>query len=216
VTTRPRGRRPGGGDSRADILAAARDLFARDGYDKASMRAIARRARVDPSLIVHYFSSKEGLLKEALQLPFDPDQVLADGLTDVPDDELGVALVRVVLTVWDNPYVQPRMLGMLRTALSHDAAMSVLRQTLQATVMAAVSRLVTDEPARRRAELVGAQMAGVMLTRYVVRLPAVVEMSVDELALAVGPSVQHYLTGDLGDRSDVDGHPRTQGDEHRA
>lgn len=161
------------------------------------MRAIARRARVDPALIVHYFATKENLLREALVLPVEPAALLADGLAGVPDDEMGVELVRLILNVWETPTVRPMMQGMLRTAISHDLAMSVLRQMLQRTVVAAVSRLADDDSAQQRAELVGAQMAGVALTRYLIGLPTLAAMSVDEVAEAVGPSVQHYLTGTM-------------------
>lgn len=195
MSTAPRGRRPSGGDARADILGAARELFASDGYEKASMRAIARRARVDPSLIVHYFTSKEGLLREALALPMNPAQILSEGLDGVPDDQVGVELVRLIVGVWEQPAVQPRLQSMLRTAISHDLAMTLLRQMLQRTVIAAVSRLVEDDSAQQRAELIGSQMAGLALTRYLIRLPTLAAMSVDEVAEAVGPSVQHYLTG---------------------
>jgi AcrR family transcriptional regulator len=194
MSARPRGRRPGTTDTRAEILDAARDLFAAQGYEKASMRAIAARAKVDPSLIVHYFASKEGLLREALTLPLDPRTVLASSLADVPDDKVGEELVRVVLSVWERPAVQSRLLTLLRTAVSHDLAMTVLRQMLQRTVVAAVSRLVDDDSAPMRAELVATQMAGLAMTRYLLRLPAVAEASVDELAIAIGPSVQRYLT----------------------
>jgi AcrR family transcriptional regulator len=194
MTQRSRGRRPGTNDTRETILDAARDLFAAHGYERASMRAIAARAKVDPSLIVHYFASKEGLLREALTLPMDPRQVLAAGLADVPDEKVGEELVRVVLGVWEQEDVRSRLLSLLRTAVSHDLAMLVLRQTLQRTVIAAVARLVDDESAEMRAGLVATQMAGLAMTRYLVGLPSVAQASVDQLAMAIGPSVQRYLT----------------------
>lgn len=194
---RPRGRRPGMTDTRAEILDAARDLFAAQGYERASMRAIAARAKVDPSLIVHYFASKEGLLREALTLPIDPRAVLASGLADVPDEKVGEELVRVVLGVWEQPAVRSRLLSLLRTAVSHDLAMAVLRQMLQRTVVAAVARLVDDDSAQMRAELVATQMAGLAMARYLVQLPTVASASVDELTVAIGPSVQRYLTEEI-------------------
>lgn len=194
---KPRGRRPGTPGSRDDILAAARDLFAAQGYERASLRAIARDADVDPALIIHFFGSKEGLLREALALPVDPQQVLAAGLAEVPADRMGVELVRTVLAVWEHPLIQPRLLSLFRTAVSHDLAMTVLRQTLQRTVIAAVARLVDDDSAATRAELVATQMAGLAMARYLVRLPHVVAMSPGDLAEVVGPSVQHYLTDPL-------------------
>jgi hypothetical protein len=123
--------------------------------------------------------------------------MLAAGLEGVPDDEVGVELVRLIVGVWEQPAIQPRLQSMLRTAISHDLAMALLRQTLQRTVIAAVSRLVADESAQQRAELIGAQMAGLALTRYLIGLPTLAAMSVDEVAEAVGPSVQHYLTGTI-------------------
>jgi uncharacterized membrane protein affecting hemolysin expression len=89
------------------------------------------------------------------------------------------------------------MVSLFRTAVSHDMAATFLRETLQRTVIATVSDLIDDDTAQRRAELVAAQMAGLALSRYLVRLPAVVAMSPDELARSVGPSIQHYLTGPL-------------------
>lgn len=193
----PLGRRPGPTDTRDDILEAARQLFSHQGYEKATMRAIARRAKVDPSLIVHYFSSKEGLLTESLTLPIDPGAVLADGLRDVEDDDLGEALVRTVLNLWDTPALQQRLLTMLRVGMSHELAMSVLRQTFARTVLAAVARLVDDDTAALRAELVATSMIGLMMARMVMKLPHVAEASTDDLARLIGPSVQLYLTGPL-------------------
>jgi AcrR family transcriptional regulator len=197
VSTPARGRRPGSNTTRADILAAARALFARQGYERASMRAIARRARVDPALIVHFFGTKEGLLREALTLPVDPNRVIGEAVADAPAEHLGESLVRGVVTTWDSPAVNPVMVSLFRTAVSHDMAATFLRETLQRTVIATVSGLVDDDTAQRRAELVAAQMAGLALSRYLVRLPAVVAMSPEELARSVGPSIQHYLTGPL-------------------
>ncbi|MGA7690143.1 MAG: TetR family transcriptional regulator [Jiangellales bacterium] len=197
TSARPRGRRPGTTDTRAEILDAARELFAAKGYERASMRAIAARAKVDPSLIVHYFASKEGLLRESLTLPLDPRELLSSGLADVPDEEVGEELVRVVLGVWEQPAVRSRLLSLLRTAVSHDLAMAVLRQMLLRTVVAAVARLVDDDSAQMRAELVATQMAGLAMARYLTQLPSIASASVDELAVAIGPSVQRYLTEEI-------------------
>ena len=60
---RPRGRRrkADSGDTRSSIIAAAAVEFAHHGYDSTSMRAIARRAGVDPALVHHYFGDKADL-----------------------------------------------------------------------------------------------------------------------------------------------------------
>ena len=211
-----RGRRPGPSETREEILRAARELFARHGYEKASLRAIARNAGVDPALILHYFSSKDGLLREALTLPLDPSDVLAKGLADVPDDEVGEHLVRLVVSLWDRPALTHRLSSMLRVAMSHDLAMTVLRETFQRTVLVAVARLVDDESAALRAELVATQMIGIAMARYLLRLPEVSSADVDELAHMVGPTVQRYLTGPLvPDRSGPPGSSSQAGSADR-
>lgn len=192
---RGRGRRPGDEDTRQAILNSARRLFAEQGYERASMRAIARDAGVDPALIVHYFGSKEDLLLEALQLPLDPAQVTA-GIADLPADQRGTAFVRVLLSVWEQPEVREHMVGMLRTAASHELARETLARTLHDAVQPVIASLAVDQPQRRTA-LVISQMAGLAMTRYFLVIPEMVVRTPEELVADVGATVQRYLTGDL-------------------
>lgn len=64
---------------RASILASASAAFARDGYQSASMRAIARGAGISPGLIYTYYESKEALLDAVLApVLFDWEAVLSE------------------------------------------------------------------------------------------------------------------------------------------
>ena len=56
---RPRG--ANSDDTKARILDAAAAEFGEHGYEGASIRSIARRADVDPSLVHHYFDDKSAL-----------------------------------------------------------------------------------------------------------------------------------------------------------
>jgi AcrR family transcriptional regulator len=190
---RPRGRRPGDDDTRQRILVAARRLFAESGYERAGMRAIAAEADVDSALITHYFGSKQGLLTEALRLPVDPALVLAS-VQRAPRDRMGEELVRALVATWEQPPVRQHFLGMLRTAASHDVARDVLQQTLHDSVQVAVAGLVDDDPQRRSA-LVITQMTGLALARYFLQLPEVTALTPEELVVAIGPTIQRYLTG---------------------
>ncbi len=191
------GRRPvGGPDTRETILGAARELFADRGFERTTMRAVAARAEVDPALIHHYFGTKDGLLTAVLELPMDPVELLGD-LGDDPD-RAGEELVRRALGVWErDPETRERMVALLRTGLSHDEAATVLRDLLGRTVLAVIQRSVAPDQPTLRAALVGTQMGGMLLGRYLLRLPAVADATVDELAVAVGPTIQRYLTGEL-------------------
>jgi AcrR family transcriptional regulator len=192
----PRGRRPGDEDTRERILTSARRLFAQQGYERASMRVIARGAEVDPSLIVHYFGSKQALLEECLQLPLDPRVVLYE-VSKAPPEQRGNLLVGALVAAWERPEVQQHLLGMLRTGTSHDTARQALQRTLHDAVQPVVAGLAIDDPARRSA-LVMSQLAGLAITRYFLRIPEVVALTPDEIIAGVGPTVQRYLTGPLG------------------
>jgi AcrR family transcriptional regulator len=62
-------RRPRG-EPRRLLLAAARDLFARQDYRSTTTREIAEAAGVTEHLLFRNFGSKAGLFREALVLPF--------------------------------------------------------------------------------------------------------------------------------------------------
>jgi AcrR family transcriptional regulator len=192
----PRGRRPGAGDTREDVLRSARELFAEVGFDRATIRAIAARAGVDPALVLHWFGSKDDLLAAALELPVDPALLLA-GL-DPDSDLLGVELARRILTTYDaNPEVRARIAVMLRTGLGHEHATEALRDMISSSVLPMLSGVARPEDRALRATLVGTHMAGIMLGRYVLRVPGLADAPVDRVVAAVGPVLQHYLRADL-------------------
>ncbi|MGA2303648.1 MAG: TetR/AcrR family transcriptional regulator [Acidimicrobiales bacterium] len=56
----------GGGDARADILAAAAALFERDGYTSTSTRTIALAVGLRQASLFHYFARKEEILTDLL------------------------------------------------------------------------------------------------------------------------------------------------------
>ncbi|HZX97950.1 MAG TPA: TetR family transcriptional regulator [Dermatophilaceae bacterium] len=198
----PRGRRPvGGPDAREVILTAAGELFAELGFERTTMRAVATRADVDAALIHHYFVNKEGLLAAALVLPVDPAALLA-GLDEDPE-HAGEAVVRRVLGFWEaDPETRRRLLGLIRVGLSHEYAASVLRDLLGRTILTALARVVADDHRPLRAALVGTQMGGLLLGRYVLGIPAVRDATPEQLVVAIGPVVQHYLVGPVGGAED--------------
>jgi len=193
----PRGRRPvGGPDTREQILNAAGELFSELGFERTTMRAVAARADVDPALIHHFFVNKEGLLAAALVLPVDPAALLA-GLDKDPA-HAGEAVVRRVLGVWEaDPQTRRHLLGLIRVGLSHEYAAGVLRDLLGRTILTALARVVADDRPSLRAALVGTQIGGLLLGRYVLGIPGVRDATPEELALAIGPVIQHYLNGPI-------------------
>jgi AcrR family transcriptional regulator len=186
------GRRPGGPDTRGEILTAARAEFGDRAYDGASIRAIAARAGVDPALVHHYFGTKEQLFLEAMELPFAPADV-AGQILDGPLESVGERAVRTFFAVWDDPLRRGPILAMLRSAMSNQVAATLLRQFATRTI---VSRVVAklDLPDRElRAEAVISHLVGIAIMRYVVKLEPIASTSNEELAALVGPVIQRYF-----------------------
>ena len=204
-----RGRRPlGSPDARRAVLHAARELFAERGFERTTMRAVAARAGVDPALIYHYFGDKDGLLFAALQPPADAATVFA-GLAAAGTDRTGAArtgadrtgeeLVRRLIGLWEErPEVREQMVAIIRTALSHDHAAGLLRDILSSFIRAALSDVLADDRRELRVALIGSHIGGLMLARYILKVPGAAAASPEDLVQAVGPTVQRYLTGDIG------------------
>ncbi|NJI59754.1 TetR/AcrR family transcriptional regulator [Microbacterium oxydans] len=189
---RRRGRPRGGSDSRARIIASAVDDFAEKGYDGATIRSIAARAGVDSALVHHYFGTKADLFAEAVGIPLRPDVDVPKILAG-PRDEVGERLIRYVLEAFEQPEVRRRGVMLLRTAIGSRLTTPLLAGFLSRELLSRVARSLDADDADLRASLVASQIAGMLIARYVLRLPALAAASVDELVARIGPTLQRYL-----------------------
>jgi AcrR family transcriptional regulator len=193
---RRRGRRPAGEDRRGDILAAAREEFARRGFDGTTLRGIARAAGVDARLVHHYFDGKDAVFTAAFEIPVRPQDVVEPVVAPGPDG-IGERLIRLFLSVWDSPPGRQRIVALLSASLTSEAAARMLREFVTREVFARiVARLRSDEP-ELRASLAASQMMGLVVARYVVRIEPLASLEPDEVVELVGPTLQAYLTGAL-------------------
>jgi AcrR family transcriptional regulator len=195
TTVRRRGRRPAGQDTKTALVEAARAVFAENGYDGATVRAIAARAGVDAAMVNHWFGSKEGLFAQAvLQLPFSPIELL-ETLRDGPDDEFGRRIVRTFVTRWDGAGGDTFQ-ALIRSVAGHELAGNVLRDFFQKFFTHLIASVGSDR-AELRAALCATQMVGLGMIRYIAKFEPVASADVETLVRAVAPNVQRYLTGDL-------------------
>ena len=190
--TRP-GRRPGGPDTRGEILQAARESFADKGFGATSIRAVAREAGVDAALVHHYFASKDSLFIEAMALPIDPRQIAAR-ILDGPREELGRRIVTIFLGVWESDEGQQRMKAMLRSVVTSDEVARTMREGMTKMILEPVSQLLGVPDAKLRVSLIATHLIGVALTRYVVELEPVAAADVNTLVDRITPAIQSYLT----------------------
>jgi AcrR family transcriptional regulator len=192
---RRRGRRPGGTDTRAELLDAARVEFAQRGYEGATVRVIADRAGVDPAMVNHWFGGKEALFSEALQLPVNPAEVMTAIMPGDPE-RLGERIVGQFLTIWDQTGGGP-MATILRSIASHDDAARMLREFIGNVMVKRIVATVAPDRPDLRAGLVGSQLFGMGLVRYVLKLEPLASADHATVISAVAPTLQRYLTGPL-------------------
>jgi AcrR family transcriptional regulator len=190
------GRRPGGSETRQAILRAARAAFGDAGYDGATIRGIAAAAGVDPALVHHYYGSKDTLFAAAMTLPFNPAEILPR-LLGPGVDGLGERILRMFLAVWDSPEMVSPFFAVLRGAMSHERSAAMLREFITAEVLGKVVDALDVERPELRAALMGSQLIGLGMARYVVKVPPLPDATHDELVAAVAPTLQRYLTGPL-------------------
>ncbi|MFK4729959.1 TetR family transcriptional regulator [Agromyces mediolanus] len=191
------------GEARGRIIAAATEEFAERGYEAASIRAIARRAEVDPALIRHYFDDKQALVAAVVEVPLRPDRVVR-GALDGPFDGIGAALVTGVVRAWDSPAVRPAALAALRGAVGQGPVSRMLREFLRRELMHRIAARLVDEgvadgEAELRAEFAVSQIVGLIMVRYVLVAEPLASLPPEEVVRRLAPVVQFHLTGDAQD-----------------
>jgi AcrR family transcriptional regulator len=164
---------------------------------------MAAAAGVDPALVLHYFGSKEQLFGAALHVPVEPGQVLRQVMQRRVDD-MGSAMVRSFLDAWEPEESRSPLVATLRSAMTNETAMRLVREYLERRVFGPITQALGAADAELRATLMGSQFIGLAMMRYVARVEPLASAPVEQLVAALGPTMQRYLTGDLGPRPPAD------------
>jgi len=174
------------GQTRADILEAARQRFGSDGYERTTLRAVAADVGIDPALVIRYFGTKQDLFAAAAEFTLDlPD------LTGVAPDDVADALLSSFFAVWEE---DATFVALLRAAMTSPTAADTMRHVFATQVAPKLAAATPDHPAQR-AGLMGAFVIGLATTRYVLANPAVVDLSHDELIRWASPVIRQLLVG---------------------
>jgi AcrR family transcriptional regulator len=190
------GRRPGVSGTREAILDAARRAFAEQGYQQATIRGVAELAGVDPALVHHYFGTKQDLFVAAVEFPINPVERLTAVLAE-DRERVGERMIGVFLSVWDHAANASPLLALVRSAVGDERAAAMLREFITEEVLGQIARQLGSPDARFRATLVGSQLVGLMMARYIIKVEPLASAPAGQVAAAVGPTLQRYLTGDV-------------------
>lgn len=176
--------------TKAAILAAARARFAEHGYERTTIRAVAADAGIDASMVMRYFGSKEQLFDAALAI----DLHLPD-FGGVPADDVPALVVRHFLDRWEGDPTDDALLVLLRSAVTNEQAAARMRDIFARQVAPAVAGVLPPGPdAPARAALLSAQLLGLALARYLLRLPPALALTPEQITRLYAPAVAAVLS----------------------
>ena len=174
--------------TKAVILAAARERFGAAGFQAATIRAIAADARIDPSMVMRYFGSKDQLFAAAAEFDLRfPD------FTELDRTDVGRSLVGHFLERWESSDDGEALVILLRSSATNADAAQRMQQIFTTQLQPLVESLVPAAESGWRGGLIATQILGVAWCRFVLRLPPVVAMTRAEIVDSVGPTIQRYL-----------------------
>ncbi|MEV7003375.1 TetR family transcriptional regulator [Streptomyces sp. NPDC093982] len=197
VGSRRRGRPPRteSADTRDRILSAAREEFSERGYEKTSVRGIAKAAGVDSALVHHYFGTKEQVFEASVEVAFAPAFKVRDLVLQGPLDDVGERMTRFIFGLWENPVSRKPLLAIVRSAVNTEAAAAVFRRLVSAQLLRRLAGELDAPDAELRAELAAAQLVGVAMMRYVIKIEPIASVDAEQIIARVAPVVQGHLTG---------------------
>jgi AcrR family transcriptional regulator len=190
------GRRPGESGTREAIRAAAARQFAELGYDRTSLRSIAREAGVDQKLVAYFFGTKQQLFVEVVRLPFEP-AVVVPMVFGGERESVGERVAQFIVALLENPQARQPLVGLVRAAASEPEAARMVRELLTREVIARIVEALGVDDAPFRASLVGSQIVGLLMARYIVGLEPLASLPAEQVAVAIAPNLQRYLVEPL-------------------
>ncbi|WP_406474890.1 TetR family transcriptional regulator [Streptomyces sp. NBC_01615] len=180
--------------TRDRILEAAREEFSERGYEKTSVRGIAKAAGVDSALVHHYFGTKEQVFEAAIEVAFAPALGAPVAVEDGPLDAVGERLTRFILGIWENPATRTPLLAILRSAVNNETAAAVFRRLVATQLLRRIAGQLDAPDAELRAELAAAQLVGIAMLRYVIKVEPLASADPEQIVARVAPVVQGHLT----------------------
>lgn len=155
--------------TRERILAAARREFARVGFARTTVRAIAAAAEVSPNLITRYFGGKDGLFVAATEVHLELDR-----LFDGPRESLGRRMAEGIVERWTTMEGEDPLLVLLRAAGERGEAAQTLSAFLDAESLEPLRRQLrrygmTEAEASSRAQAIDILVLGISARRRVLR-----------------------------------------------
>ena len=177
----------------ANILEAARELFAELGFERTTIRAVAGRAAVDPALVMQYYGSKEQLFAAAARRTKNHQAMLHASREDLP-----TAALADVFDGMESDADREAISALLRNCLTHPEAARIMRDEVMSERCRLISGTIGGEDAEVRAGLLSACMMGLSMARYALELPALASAAREDIERLMEPALR-ALVGPPGE-----------------
>jgi AcrR family transcriptional regulator len=158
---------------------------------------VAENAGVDAALVMHYFTSKDGLFRAAIEWPFDMEEA-ATRVFEGDPERMGERLVRMVCEVWEDETTGHPLAVVLRNAVQREEAARLAAGFVQREMVGRLVERSQDPSVALRGSLAHSALLGLVMARYVVGVEPLASAPTEVVVQAVGPAIQRYLTGDIG------------------
>ncbi len=181
-------------ETRAAILSAAQQLFAKSGFDRTTVREIAQLAGIDAALVIRYFGSKEALFADSVSV-----EVVLPNLDETPPEKKGEALTKHFLYQWESSPAKDVYQVLLRCAAANEHAAERARTIFATQILSGIAKIKHQQNPRQCAGLIASQFIGLALCRYIIQLPPIVAMTHEEIIRYIGPTIQSYMDAKTSD-----------------
>jgi AcrR family transcriptional regulator len=159
-----------------EILNAAREIFAAQGYAGLSMRSVAAQVGISLGNVQHYYKSKDLLIEAVLLTTMNAFQAKIDNIATVMGQESRLEQLMSTIDMFLDELNDPVTYGMffeIWALAARNSFASALMDKMIARERKAIYKLIrglapdlSDEETMRRAVLIVAQVEGLMLFRY--------------------------------------------------
>jgi AcrR family transcriptional regulator len=193
------GRRPGTSGTREAILEAAQRQFAEFGYDRTSLRSVAKAAGVDQKLVAYFFGTKQELFIAAVEIPYDAVETIPR-IFRGELSKAGEELARLMVSLLEEPETRAPIVAAVRAAAAEPEAARLL-QDIRQRVLREFGQPIVDALGAREAELrvglIHLQFDGLVMGRYITGAEPLASLPPKKLIAALAPVLQQCVSGPL-------------------